>query len=81
MDKCLEKSLVIDFFFFFFAFCFTVARTLLAAGPRKDFLGTSKIGTLHKLPLTCGDWPLGVTVIFLNKMLLDSSVILSLHIF
>ena len=80
MEKCLEKSLVIDFFFFFFAFCFTVARTLLAAGSRKDFLGTSKIGTLHKLPLICGDWPLGVNI-FLNKMLLDSSAILSLHIF
>ena len=51
MKKFFEKSPVIELF----PFRFTVARTLLAASLRKDFLSTSKIGALYKFPLTFGD--------------------------
>ena len=67
----------------FFLFNITAIMPLLSAGLGSDLqlLSISVTGILHTLPLTFGDWPLGMTVNFLNKFALLLELFLSVAIF
>ena len=52
-------------------FKFDNDNSILSAGLGRQLqlLSISEMGMLHVLPFTFGDWPFGITVTFLNKIL------------